>query len=227
MSVGVNSTLAPLETTTIHGIDAPATQKPLYGFAAVLTACVMSGFAGSFSSSVFNFVPNFVSGIYFEKILKGSKVSVWLRNVQLAVLAIPISMAVIAVRRLFDPNYSFLMFFLQINDRERVMNGGFMQGFDWIVWCVVLLQALGGLVVAVVVKYADNILKGACAYLRYSSIQIFFSAFATSIAIILAAVVSALVFGLIPQPLFIGGAVLVMIAVVLYSMPAQKKSDNI
>lgn len=40
------------------------------GMVAVITSCVMSGFAG----------------VYFEKILKGSPQSVWLRNVQLGFL---------------------------------------------------------------------------------------------------------------------------------------------
>lgn len=41
-------------------------QSQLYGFIAVLISCCSSGFAG----------------VYFEKILKGSSVSLWLRNVQ-------------------------------------------------------------------------------------------------------------------------------------------------
>lgn len=56
-------------------------QSPLIGFFSVTTACFLSGFAG----------------IYFEKILKGSDVSLWLRNVQLATLSIPIGLIVIAV----------------------------------------------------------------------------------------------------------------------------------
>lgn len=34
-----------------------------------------------------------------------------------------------------------------------------LQGFDWAVWVTISIQALGGLVVAVVIKFADNILK--------------------------------------------------------------------
>ncbi|KAK6037383.1 hypothetical protein COOONC_25112 [Cooperia oncophora] len=51
---------------------------PLVGFFAVVIACFLSGFAG----------------IYFEKILKGSApVSLWMRNVQMCVFAIPSSFA--------------------------------------------------------------------------------------------------------------------------------------
>lgn len=56
-------------------------KSPLIGLFSVTTACFLSGFAG----------------IYFEKILKGSDVSLWLRNVQLATLSIPIGLIVIAV----------------------------------------------------------------------------------------------------------------------------------
>jgi UDP-sugar transporter A1/2/3 len=74
-------TTTSIPTTTFDPENAPAVQRPWVGLIAVLVACVMSGFAG----------------IYFEKILKGSNVSVWLRNIQLAVLAIPISLIMVAV----------------------------------------------------------------------------------------------------------------------------------
>ena len=50
-------------------------QSKLVGFGAALSACVLSGLAG----------------VYFEKILKGSaEVSVWMRNVQLSLLSLPL-----------------------------------------------------------------------------------------------------------------------------------------
>lgn len=40
-----------------------------------------------------------------------------------------------------------------------VASKGMMVGFDSLVWIIVLVYAVGGLTVAVVIKYADNILK--------------------------------------------------------------------
>ncbi|KAI6219326.1 hypothetical protein M3Y99_01667400 [Aphelenchoides fujianensis] len=149
LAAGLNATLNSTTAlpTTLKPAEVRDAQQPFVGFLAVMAACVMSGFAG----------------IWFEKILKGSNVSIWLRNIQLAVFALPISLILIA---------------------------GFMVGFDYLVWIVIGLQSLGGLVIAVVVKYADNILK----------------AFATSVAIVVA------------TPLFMVGAGLVMAAVAIYSV---------
>ncbi|PIO54155.1 hypothetical protein TELCIR_24488, partial [Teladorsagia circumcincta] len=37
--------------------------------------------------------------------------------------------------------------------------GRMLFGFDWAVWVTIAISAFGGLVVAVVIKFADNILK--------------------------------------------------------------------
>ena len=65
---------------------------------------------------------------------------------------------------------------------------------------VILLQAVGGLVVAVVVKYADNILKG----------------FAASISIVTSSALCMLFFDFQPTPYFLAGTVLVNYSVYLY-----------
>ena len=57
---------------------------------------------------------------------------------------------------------------------ELMERGDFFSGYNKYVWGVITLQAAGGLIVAVVVKYADNVMKG----------------FATSISIIISAVLS-------------------------------------
>jgi hypothetical protein len=42
---------------------------------------------------------------------------------------------------------------------ELVYNFGLLHGFDAVVWCIVVLNGLGGLLVAATMKYADNIVK--------------------------------------------------------------------
>lgn len=143
-------------------------QNPVKGLVAVCISCVLSGFAG----------------VYFEKILKGTSPSVWLRNVQLGAIGV-----VIGIVTMF------------IQNGAAVREKGFFSGFDHVVWIVISLQSFGGLVVAVVVKYADNILKG----------------FATSAAIILSCVASMYFFDFQLTLQFSMGGLLVILAVYMYS----------
>ena len=154
-------------------------QKPMLGLIAVLAQCLMSGFAG----------------VYFEKILKGTKQSLWLRNVQLGFIGS--IMGVIT---------------MVLNDGSKVSEKGFFHGYDYVVWIVICLQSFGGLVVAVVVKYADNILKG----------------FATSAAIILSCIASMYFFEFHLTYLFTAGAFLVIMSVYMYSkfVPQQTSTAS-
>lgn len=138
------------------------------GLMAVLMACVSSGFAG----------------VYFEKILKETKQSVWVRNIQLGL-------------------FSFVLGFvgMMVYDGQSVRQSGMFQGYNTITYIVVVLQAVGGLVVAVVIKYADNILKG----------------FATSLSIIMSTLISYFLLNdFSPTGLFFLGALLVIAATFLY-----------
>ncbi|CAM9142654.1 unnamed protein product [Lampetra planeri] len=145
-------------------------QNYMVGLVAVVISCLSSGFAG----------------VYFEKILKGSSASVWVRNVQLGIFGMALG-----------------MLGLWWNDGAAVAEHGFLFGYSGMVWCVILNQAFGGLLVAVVVKYADNILKG----------------FATSFSIIVSTVMSIYLFGFHVDLLFTMGAGLVISAVYMYSLP--------
>ncbi|ULT96109.1 hypothetical protein L3Y34_004621 [Caenorhabditis briggsae] len=166
------------------------TENSILGFIAVLVACVLSGFAG----------------IYFEKILKGSNVSIWIRNIQLAF-----------------PSIFFAFIFASITDRKTLYQNtpedpittatvwnNMLTGFDWAVWVTVAVNAFGGLVVAVVIKYADNILK----------------AFATSLAIVLNCIAAYFLFNFRPSILFLVGASGVIAAVFAYSMYPYKPSHQ-
>ncbi|XP_047111039.1 UDP-galactose translocator [Schistocerca piceifrons] len=143
-------------------------QNRFIGFSAALFACVLSGFAG----------------IYFEKILKGSDISVWMRNVQLSFLSLP-----------------FGLLTCLFNDWTKIKHVGFFFGYDFFVWYLVVLQAGGGLLVAMVVKYADNILKG----------------FATSLAIVISCIASIYLFNFQLELQFVVGALLVMCSIFMYS----------
>ncbi|XP_028974866.1 solute carrier family 35 member A3b isoform X1 [Esox lucius] len=150
----------------------------MVGVIAVLIACFSSGFAG----------------VYFEKILKESKQSVWIRNIQLGFFGL-----------------LFGLMGVFVYDGERVRESGVFQGYTSLTWTVVALQALGGLVVAAVIKYADNILKG----------------FATSISIILSTLISYFWLNdFDPTSVFFLGAVLVIAATFLYGYERKMTAVN-
>ena len=112
--------------------------------------------------------------------------SLWIRNIQLSALTLP-----------------FGMIQILITDSAEIKSKGFFFGYNILVWSVVLLQAQGGLLCAVVVKYADNILKG----------------FATSLAIVLSCVLSIYLFDFQITLLFSVGAAMVIGSVFFYSSP--------
>lgn len=164
LMVGV--TLVQTETvTTIESVENG--QRPMIGLLAVLTSCISSGFAGC----------------YFEKILKTSTTSMWIRNIQLGI---------------GGTIFSFLG--MMLYDFGQIKSHGIFTGYNALTWCVVINQALGGLLVAMVVKYADNILKG----------------FATSISIILSGIISFCLLDFQPSWLFLTGTAIVIAATFLY-----------
>merc|ERR1712194_702084 len=84
-----------------------------------------------------------IAGVYTEKMLKQSTVSLWVRNIQLAFWSIVVGLTAIHFGE----------------DGVKVRAFGFLQGYTSIVWLVVLLQGATGILVALVMKYADNIIK--------------------------------------------------------------------
>jgi len=163
--VGVST--VQIQNATKKASVSESEQSQIVGLLSVLVSCISSGFAG----------------VYFEKILKGSKGSLWLRNIQLGGFGMVFGLAGMAV-----------------NDGATVNEKGFFYGYDLLVWFIVVFQAFGGLLVAVVVKYADNIMKG----------------FATSAAIILSCVASVYLFDYVITLQFTFGTLLVILSVYLY-----------
>jgi UDP-sugar transporter A1/2/3 len=143
------------------------------GLVAVLCASCTSGF----------------SGVYFEKILKGSETTLWVRNIQMGIPSM-----IIALVTVF------------LGDSEEVSRKGFFVGYSPLVITVITVQAVGGLIVAVVVKYADNVLK----------------VFASSFSILFSCIISAFAFDFRPNVLFLVGAFLVILSTAMYSKPEKK-----
>ena len=109
------------------------------GLSAVVVAAAVSG----------------LTGVYFEKVLKDSPtpVSVWTRNIQLS----------------FYSLFPSLLVGVIFKDGDEIAQHGFFDGYNWVVWTVVIFQAAGGVLTSLCIHYADNIAKN----------------FATSISIII------------------------------------------
>lgn len=145
-----------------------------------------------------------LAGVYFEKVLKKSTtgangeqkkpVSLWMRNIQMAFFSVII--ALVNGYRLTGA------------DAEK----SFMHGFDFWVWVLVLLQAGGGLLVAAVIKYADNVLKG----------------MATGVSVVSSTACSMILFNTPLTGQFAAGAVIILISVFFFSndIPGRKKNED-
>lgn len=159
-------------------------QNMIVGLIAVSISCLSSALAG----------------VYFEKVLK--KVSndddstipppsLWMRNVQLAFF----SVVVAYLKRLGS------------DDEDNLLP--FFHGFNNAVWILVACQAGGGLLVAAVIKYADNVLKG----------------LATGVAVVVSTICSMILFDTPLTLQFTAGAAVILTSVYGFSndFPCLKK----
>ena len=105
---------------------APTGASPAVGVAAAVTAATLSGFAG----------------VYLEKMFTSGGTSLWMRNVQLGIFAIPLQVFAICQW-----------------DIGAVRENGLFQGFRFSTWAVIGVQVAGALLTAFVIKFAGNVLK--------------------------------------------------------------------
>jgi solute carrier family 35 (UDP-sugar transporter), member A1/2/3 len=168
-------------------------QNNAQGLMAVLSACILSGLAG----------------VYFEKLLKAPNNRSKLDDLQEKGKANGIPLvpedAQLWVRSLQLSVWStFLALFLTViwKDGKEVLEYGPFRNFTSVVWLLVAVHALGGIIVGIVVKYADNILKG----------------FATSVSILLSTALSVLLMNFAINGVFLIGTSLVVSATYLYSL---------
>jgi len=127
-----------------------------------------------------------LASVYLEKLLKQTDASIWVRNVQLGAFG------------------SFMAVCLAVGkDWEQIVEGGFTQGYSAKVVSVILTNALGGLLCAAVLKYADNIMR----------------CFSTALSIILTSILSAYVLrDSSPDVWFVSGSFFAISATFLYSL---------
>lgn len=116
-----------VQWTPPHSTKVQVEQNPFLGFMAIAVAVLCSGFAG----------------VYFEKVLKSSDTSLWVRNIQMYLSGIAVTLMGV-----------------YMTDGARVLEKGFFYGYTPWVCLVVFLASVGGMYTSVVVKYTDNIMKG-------------------------------------------------------------------
>ncbi|KAF1936967.1 nucleotide-sugar transporter [Clathrospora elynae] len=152
------------------------------GLLAVLIACALSGLAG----------------VTFEKILKDSSsaktTTLWVRNCQLS----------------FWSLFPSLFIGVLWKDGEIIAKTGFFAGYSWVVWMAILFQAAGGVIVALVINYADNIAKN----------------FATSISILISCIASVYFFDFQVTRSFFLGTCVVLFATYLYTKPERSTQTS-
>ena len=143
---------------------------------------------GLFSVLVFCCTSGF-AGVFMEKLFKDNKFSVWSRNIWLALFSILSGVLGIVFK-----------------DWRLLLPSNFFKGYSFWAWLAVILLAIGGLIIAMVLKYADNIIK----------------AFGNAASIVLSTFLSVFLFDFVITSNYICGCILVIIAIVMYSS-GQKK----
>jgi len=125
------------------------------------------------------------SAAFLEALLKKPSVAgLWMRNVQLGLFALPIAAATMAWQ-----------------DGAFVAEYGLLQGFGAVEWAIVLVNGMGGLLIAATMKYADAVVK----------------CFANALAIILGGVVAVPMFELRLGRSFLLGGACTVVASSLYA----------
>jgi len=161
--------------------------NPVLGMAAVLTQMFLSGY----------------SCIYFEKVIKSDplQLNIWERNFQLAMASIPVYMAFIA-----SQHYQRQVT-LSPDEQEPYHFG---RGWSSVTLFVTLLEASGGLLVALSIKYGDAVLK----------------TLATTGSIVITALVDHVVLqGPLTSSMIVAGAQ-VILAIVMYTFDAPQQKDD-
>uniref|UniRef100_A0A8D8ZSQ5 CMP-sialic acid transporter n=1 Tax=Cacopsylla melanoneura TaxID=428564 RepID=A0A8D8ZSQ5_9HEMI len=159
--------LIQIEDSAADLFSGKAKDNQLIGFGQVIVASISSGF----------------TNVYLEKIYKSSDDTLLIKNLQLSLLSIPISIGNILIQ-----------------DGATVSQRGLFYAYDVPVLTLVLFNALGGLIISLVLKHHDNITK----------------IFSTSVSIILTFVLSVYLFDKRVNEYFMFGLIHVFVSIYLY-----------
>ncbi|CAH0479140.1 unnamed protein product [Peronospora belbahrii] len=163
----------PNMSTTRHTSEAMKTKR-------FIGICIMLGLA----------VNSGLAAAYFERVMKSHKAlttqqtldPLWTRNLQLSAISVGVA-ALDLVRNMSD-----------------AWTNGFFYGFHPAVFAVIFLQAVGGLTIAAVVRYSDNIVKN----------------FGTSFSLVLSCIISNYMFDQTATLFFYVGVLMVVGSVFVY-----------
>ena len=103
------------------------------GITAVILAAWSSGTAGVVLERIYKAVGQPDDAIVH---------TIWTRNVQLSFISLP-----------------FAIFGVFLQNHDQAFTSGFFKGYGVLVWLIILLQTAGGVIIAYVMKFTNNILK--------------------------------------------------------------------
>ncbi|BGP51986.1 hypothetical protein JCM10450v2_007957 [Rhodotorula kratochvilovae] len=235
--------VSKLDALSAHSDAAP---NQALGLAAVIAACMCSGFASTYFERILKVAstpassphasPNPSASSMLSPTLPSSqqpllsaqqasdsptlphpssivptgKPSLWIRNIQLSLFGLVVGLPVVVWELrgclgALDYEYLDQGWWSRAEYVTRSALGGFFDGFDRpLPWIVVVLQITGGLLSALVMQHADNLLK----------------CFSTSLSILLSVAASVVLFHFhITLGIFLG-AVLVLGATFAYTSPS-------
>ncbi|SGY85540.1 BQ5605_C009g05762 [Microbotryum silenes-dioicae] len=208
------STDASTQATPLAPAHESGPPNQFIGLFAVMAACISSGFASCFFEQILKTPstphsspnPNTTPTTFIRP-------SIWVRNIQLSffglVAGVPVLMWELS-NCAGDAN-------------SAVAAGGwwrasawqpfaaaitFFDGFNAITWIVVFLQVTGGLLGALVMKHADNLLK----------------CFSTSMSILLSVVASVFLFNFQVNLGIVFGSAMVLVATYVYTTPTTREA---
>eukprot|EP00929_Paragymnodinium_shiwhaense_P001339 TRINITY_DN101566_c0_g1_i1.p1 TRINITY_DN101566_c0_g1~~TRINITY_DN101566_c0_g1_i1.p1 ORF type:complete len:431 (-),score=43.92 TRINITY_DN101566_c0_g1_i1:15-1214(-) len=164
-----------------------AEQDVTRGFTMLILAACCSGFASVYTELVFKQV---------GAAADAQKLSVWLQNMRLAVFSCLMLLLSWAFEVTFPKDEGKPV----ATDVSAVNEFNPLRGFTAKTWALAVSNAVGGLLVALVIKHADNLLRG----------------FASAVATVNAAVLSTFCFGFVLAPSFAVGSLLVIGSTLLY-----------